>query len=114
MINDAHSRETRYICVEDVAYQTAVLQQLKAEGIRAEGVKCHGQDKRSSLTATSDYVFSGKVLFPTNGADDLVRQLVGFGIEKHDDLADAFAFVILKIIDRNKLGGGCGVLISEA
>ena len=114
MINDAHSRETKYICVEDVAYQEAVIQQLKAEGIRAEGVKCHSQDKRSKLITTSEYIFAGKVLFPKKGAEDLIRQLVGFGVEKHDDLADAFAFVVLKVIDRNKLGGGCGVLICKA
>jgi predicted phage terminase large subunit-like protein len=113
MINDVFSRETKYICVENVAYQEAVLQQLKAEGIRAEGVKVNSVDKRSKLIPTSEYIFSGKVLFPKNGAEDLIQQLVGFGVEKHDDLADAFAFVVLKVIDRNKLGGGCGVLISE-
>lgn len=114
MINDAYSRETKYICVEDIAYQAAVIQQLRAEGIKAEGIKCHGLDKRSKLTATSEYIFSGKVIFPTHGAEDLIQQLVGFGVEKHDDLADAFAFVVLKVIDRNKLGGAWGVLIANA
>lgn len=114
MINDAYSRETKYICVEDVAYQEAVIQQLKAEGIRAEGVKVNNCDKRAKLIATSEYIFSGRVVFPMVGAEKLISQLVHFGVEKHDDLADAFSFVILKVIDKNKLGGGCGVIISRA
>jgi len=114
MIDDVYSRETRYICVEDVAYQEAVIQQLKAEGIRAEGVKVNNVDKRAKLIATSEYIFSGKVVFPRVGAEKLISQLVHFGVEKHDDLADAFSFVALKVIDKNKLGGGWGVLFTEA
>lgn len=114
MINDVYNCNTKYICVEDVAYQEAVLQQLKAEGIRAEGVKVNSHDKRSKLIATSEYIFSGKVVFPRVGAEKLISQLIHFGVEKHDDLADAFAFVVLKVIDKNKLGGGFGVLFTEA
>lgn len=114
MINDVYSRDSKYICVEDVAYQEAVLQQLKAEGISAEGVKVNSRDKRSKLIATSEYVFSGKVVFPRVGTEKLISQLVHFGVEKHDDLADAFAFVVLKVINKNRLGGGVGVLITES
>lgn len=114
MINDVYSRETRYICIEDIAYQESVIQQLKAEGIRAEGVKVNNYDKRAKLVATSEYVFSGKVVFPKVGAEELISQLVHFGVEKHDDLADAFAFVILKVVYKNRLGGGFGVLFAEA
>lgn len=114
MIDNVYSCDSKYICVEDVAYQEAVLQQLKAEGIRAEGVKVNSHDKRSKLIATSEYIFSGKVVFPRVGAEKLISQLIHFGVEKHDDLADAFAFVVLKVINKNKLGGGWGVLISKA
>jgi len=114
MIDDIYSHDSKYICVEDVTYQEAVLQQLKAEGIRAEGVKVNSCDKRSKLIAVSEYIFSGKVVFPRVGAEKLISQLVHFGVEKHDDLADAFAFVVLKVIDKNKLGGGWGVLICKA
>ncbi|PIP27195.1 MAG: hypothetical protein COX30_03225 [Candidatus Moranbacteria bacterium CG23_combo_of_CG06-09_8_20_14_all_39_10] len=112
MVDSMYSHDTRYICVEDVAYQAAVIQQLKAEGIRTEGVKVNNYDKRAKLTSTSEYIFSGRVVFPRVGGEKLINQLVHFGVEKHDDLADAFAFVVLKVIDRNRLGGGCGVLIS--
>lgn len=114
MINDIYKYRTKYICIEDVGYQLAVQQQLGAMGIKAEGIEVHGQDKRSRLVTTSDYIFSGKVLFPIQGANDLVQQLVGFGIEKHDDLADAFSFIILKVIGKNRLGGSVGVIITKA
>jgi len=46
-------------------------------------------------------VQSGKVLFPKKGAERLIEQLVHFGMEKHDDLADAFA-ILLAGIQENK------------
>lgn len=57
---------------------------------------------------------SGKVLFPKKGTEDLIQQLVYFGVEKHDDLVDAFTMVLhvslevkyydIRIIDRDLLG----------
>jgi hypothetical protein len=41
---------------------------------------------------------SGKVLFPRTGCEQLIDQIVHFGVEKHDDLADAFANLILSVI----------------
>jgi predicted phage terminase large subunit-like protein len=88
------------IFIEKVAYQQALVDQLKEEGYRyAEGVPIHGEDKRSRLILTTDFIHTGKVLFPKNGAELLIQQLVRFGIEKHDDLADAFSILILKIIE---------------
>ncbi|MCX6782804.1 MAG: hypothetical protein NTZ20_02285 [Candidatus Levybacteria bacterium] len=41
-------------------------------------------------------------MFPNNDrAKDLILQLTGFGVEKHDDLADAFSLLILKIIEND-------------
>lgn len=88
------------IFIEKVAYQQALVDQLVEEGFRfAEGVPVHGEDKRSRLTLTSDLVHGGKILFPKQGAENLIQQLVRFGIEKHDDLADAFSILVLKIIE---------------
>jgi len=38
-------------------------------------------------------------MFPKQGAEELIEQIVHFGVEKHDDLADAFSIVILQIIE---------------
>jgi phage terminase large subunit-like protein len=88
------------IIIEDVAYQRVAVEQLKSAGfINAEAVPVGGQDKRARLTFTTDFIRTGKILFPKNGAGQLIQQLVNFGIERYDDLADAFSILITKIID---------------
>ena len=57
---------------------------------------------------------SGRVFFPREGCEALIKQLVYFGVEKHDDLVDAFTIVLhmtlkikhyeIQIIPRWKLG----------
>ena len=85
--------------IEDVGYQPALVQRLEQERYPAEGVKVYGQDKASRLTVVSHYIKQGIVLFPKQSAELLIQQLVGFGIEKHDDLADAFAILINQIMN---------------
>jgi len=86
-------------CIESVAYQESVVQQLKHLGLQR--VKSVGVtvDKRSRLQATTAAVQNGQILFPREGADDLIQQLVGFGTEKHDDLVDAFTLCINHILE---------------
>lgn len=88
------------IFVEKVGYQDSLIQMLKHDGYRVEAFEVHGQDKRSRLTIISHLLQEGRVLFPRNGAELLIQQLVGFGIEKHDDLSDAFAIVVHKSIEK--------------
>lgn len=88
--------------IEDVGYQQALIQHLSnVMNIPAEGVKVSGQDKQSRLTLITHLIQQGKVLFPRHGAEDLITQLTGFGIEKHDDLADAFSLLLLKIMEED-------------
>lgn len=93
--------EMTWILVEDVGYQKAVVQELERAGFPAKSVRVHGSDKRSRLALTSHLVQNGTVLFPKKGAESLITQMVGFGSEKHDDLADAFSLLINKIITLN-------------
>jgi len=94
-----HKSERRNkIYIEDVGYQRALIQQLEIEQIPVEGVAVGGADKRSRIALTSPHIQSGKVLFPKVGCDELINQLVNFGAEKHDDLADAFSMVINKAL----------------
>lgn len=90
-----------YTFIENVGYQEAVIQQLKRDGCSAEGVQLHGQDKRARITLTTHMIPNGKILFPEKGAEELIQQLVGFGVERHDDLADAYSILILKMIEKN-------------
>lgn len=87
------------ILIEDVALQSvAQIQTLKQEGFPIEGVKIGSTDKRTRLVAISNLVQTGKVLFPRPGAETLIQQLVFFGVENHDDLADAFSMLLGKIM----------------
>lgn len=91
------------ILVEDVAYQKAVIDQLYHNSYRVEGVKV-SSDKRSRLMSVSSLIQNGKIVFPRKGAEELIEQLVGFGVERHDDLVDAFTIVAHKAIEEDKAG----------
>lgn len=91
--------DPRFI-IEGVAYQQALPQQLLAEGIRdVKIIQPGNQDKRSRLAITSHLIQTGKILFPRKGAEQLIDQIVNFGVEKHDDLADAFSNLIINVIE---------------
>jgi len=81
--------------VEDVGYQKALPQQLEVNGLNVKCVRPGSQDKRSRIVLTAHHIKTGKVLFPRKGAERLIQQLIHFGVEKHDDLADAFAHLVL-------------------
>jgi len=86
--------------IEEVGYQLALIQDLSNHNVPAEGVKVSGQDKRSRLALITHLIKQGKVLFPKGSqAEELIMQLTGFGMEKHDDLADAFSLLLHKILE---------------
>lgn len=93
------SENSHYFYVEDVGYQSAMVELLEDADLYAEGIKTKGQDKRGRLTLAATMVQSGKVFFPKEGAEHLLAQLTGFGTERYDDLADAFALLMLKLLD---------------
>ena len=101
-----HWRVKTYI--EEVAYQQAIVQLLQSVKYDVEGVPTGRTDKTARLRLVTPFVKEGRVLFPETGCEELIMQLVGFGKEKHDDLADAFAMLILKAIENNPRGDTAG------
>lgn len=97
--------------IEEVGYQAALIHHLETNNVPAEGVKVAGQDKRSRLALVTHLIKLGKIRFPRKGAEELLMQLTGFGIEKHDDLADAFSLLMLKILEEDQ--GEPGVIIMD-
>lgn len=87
-----HSSSVRpRVLIEEVQYQAAVTEQLADKDIEAKGVKIHA-DKRARLQLASPLFELGAVFFPKDrGIAAIVQQLIGFGVEKHDDLADAIS-----------------------
>ncbi len=96
--NTVLSKDGDRLFVESVAYQDALPQMLDAQGIKAEGIKPQN-DKRTRLALTSSLIKNGTILFPETGCEKLIEQMFGFGVEKHDDLADAFSLLILQIVE---------------
>lgn len=102
--------EATYIYSETVGYQSAFIEDLLRDNFNnAEGFEIMGNDKRSRLSTTVHPLSQGRVLFPKKGLDLLKTQLFGFGVEKHDDLADAFSMLVMKGLS-NKFG--CGDVIA--
>ena len=85
--------------VEDVAFQRGIIEELDAAGFHVIGVPTRGQDKRARLALASHMIQSGRVHFPMTGCERLIEQLVGFGSERYDDLADAFATLMLPLLE---------------
>jgi len=86
--------------IEDVGLQRISVEVLTKHGFEAIGVKVGRQSKGMRLSLTSPLIANATIYFPKYGAEDLILQLIGFGFEKHDDLADAFSLLIIKIIEQ--------------
>jgi predicted phage terminase large subunit-like protein len=89
------------VLVEEVGYQKAVIDQLQNEDCDAIGVKV-STDKRARLITVGNMIECGKIVFPRHGSEELIRQIVGFGVEKYCDLVDAFTLVANKVIELDK------------
>ena len=88
---------------EKVQYQQAAIEIFESNGLDVVPMQATG-DKRSRIASACFYVKNGRVLFPKEGAQNVIDNLVGFGIEEHDDLADAFAYLVLGIIKKSAGG----------
>ncbi len=97
-----HNRVKLYI--EDVGYQKALIQVFESKKYDVEGITIGRNDKATRLRLTTSFIKNGYVQFPKTGCEELIEQLIGFGKEKHDDLADAFSILVLKIIENNPIG----------
>lgn len=91
------------IYIEEVSYQKAMVQYLEVQKCDVEGVQIGRNDKTARLRLTTPMLKEKRILFPEKGCEELIDQLLGFGKEKYDDLADAFSIVILKIIEENPI-----------
>lgn len=92
------SRGFNQFFVENTGYQQSAIQEMQRCALPVRPMRA-GEDKRSRLSVVARYIKSGAILFPRKGCDDLIRQLVYFGIEEHNDLADAFAYLILGLVE---------------
>lgn len=86
--------------VEKVAYQQVAIEIMEKNGLNVVPMTSTA-DKRSRIASACYYAKSGRVLFPRTGAEKVITSLTGFGIEEHDDSADAFADLVLGMIKKS-------------
>lgn len=93
------------VLMENNAFQEAAIQALNRIGVPAKGVTST-VDKRARLSAVSHLFENGKVFFPERNADLLVKQVLGLGSEKHDDLVDALTMCLQRAVEKkyNQIG----------
>lgn len=84
------------ISIENNGYQEMMVEKLESEGYNVEGVRSSA-DKQNRLFAVSYLIQSGVVIFPKEGTEELITQLLGFGVENHDDLVDAFSLLLSRL-----------------
>lgn len=85
--------------VESVQYQQAAIEEMEAAMLPVMAMR-PTQDKRARLLTITPYLQSGIIRFPRTGCEDLLIQLLGFGVEEHDDLVDAFVYAILGLVQQ--------------
>ncbi len=86
------------ILIESVGTQGMAAQILTDQNYPAEEVRVV-TDKRTRLMIISHLIQNGRILFPRHGSEDLIQQIVGLGVERFDDLADALTIIGGKLID---------------
>ena len=100
--------------VEDVGYQKALVEILQSRILPVEEVKLFGKDKRARLVAISHLFQQGRILFPRQGCEILIEQLLRFGVRKdHDDLVDATTALIRKVVEKDVKKSGFLVMMER-
>jgi len=98
------------IYVEDVGYQKAAIKEMTRKGINAIGVRPIS-DKRARFETAAVFIKSGQVKFPVELNEQLQAlfdEMLGFGVEDHDDLVDALVYLILGVFGRKIGSSGVG------
>ena len=90
------------LAIENVAFQQMLIEVIQEKGIHVDGISPGGNDKRARLISISELIRSGRILFPKHGSEKLIEQVVGFEMEKHDDLSDALVILVSAVMAREK------------
>jgi len=98
-VNEVMPHGTKFY-PEKVQYQQSAIEIMEKNGLKVVPMQATG-DKKARISSACFYVKSGRVLFPKTGAENVITNLIGFGIEDHDDLSDAFAYLVLGMIKKN-------------
>lgn len=87
------------VFAEEVQGQKIANDELERSGLAVERMRPI-KNKRARLRVAAVYIKNGTVRFPRTGCEDLLGQLLGFGIEEHDDLVDALVYLIIGLVQQ--------------
>ncbi len=91
--------------VESVAYQLACIKEMRKKGLPVKEMRAI-RDKRARLETVAMYIKQGLVRFPAKGCEDLIEQLIGFGVEEHDDMVDALVYLLMGLFESSRVMAG--------
>jgi phage terminase large subunit-like protein len=91
------------VVLEATQGQQTLVELLAQVRIIAKAVR-PSEEKSVRLTLAGSYVQGAHVFFAEKGNELLLTQILNFGLEKHDDLADAFSQLLISLPD--SLGKG--------
>ena len=75
--------------IEDVAYQRSALEEFyRRYRIQPIAIK-QTKDKHARIETMVPYLENEQILFKREGMDDLINQLLNFGVERYDDCVDS-------------------------
>jgi len=80
--------------VEKAGYQEVAIQDMERHGIAVQRM-IPGGDKVARRKVIAKYIKNGTVKFPVHGCEDLISEMINFGVEAHDDLNDACVYLLL-------------------
>ncbi|OGB74496.1 hypothetical protein A2V68_02675 [candidate division Kazan bacterium RBG_13_50_9] len=80
------------IWVEGNGFQQGLIQSLDHRNISVIPVN-HTGDKRTRIVNAGPAIRNGTILFPQGYETEMVNQLIGYGRERYDDMADAVAML---------------------
>lgn len=92
-------RNRARVFIEDMGAQRIYVDEWNRSGCYAEGISLRGMSKQERMAIAAQYLQKGVIYFPKYGAELLKKQIIGLGIERHDDLADAFTTLVLGVRD---------------
>ena len=82
--------------VEGVAFQQAAIEEMERRAFAVTAMHPI-KDKRARLRVAARYIKNGTVKFPRHGCEELLNQILGYGVERHDDGVDSITYLILGV-----------------
>ncbi len=88
------------ILIEGGSSQKGLAQMFDHYGIHAKELLMNGNDKRTRLEISSLSIRNGTFRFPSYGAEELIQQILHFGVERYDDLVDSFTQCCFELMEK--------------